>query len=82
MSMTSSSNFLDVAVFLLSNLVFFIAGSGISTIFVHKGLTRNPEIGNTLLLVLPNIWTPHLARMSLILNIHAENFQGYSFYRF
>ena len=26
------------------------------TIFFHKGLTRNPEIRNTPMLVLPNIW--------------------------
>ena len=29
---------------------------GFMTIFVYKGLTRNPEIGNTLVLVLPNVW--------------------------
>ena len=26
------------------------------SIFFYKGLTRNPEIGNTLVSVLPNIW--------------------------
>ena len=26
------------------------------TIFIYKGLTRNPEIGNTPVWVLPNIW--------------------------
>ena len=31
-------------------------GSGVFTIFVYKGLTRNPEIGNTPVRVLPNIW--------------------------
>ena len=30
-------------------------GSGVTTIFVYKGLTRNPEIANTIVLVLPNI---------------------------
>ena len=48
--MTSSSNFFDVAMFLLSSLVTgpsFM--SGVMAIFVYKGLTRNPEIGNTLI---------------------------------
>ena len=36
--------------------VNIITGSGVITIFVYKGLTRNPEIGNTLVWVLPNIW--------------------------
>ena len=31
-------------------------GSGIMTIFVYKELTRNPEIKNTLVWVLSNIW--------------------------
>ena len=33
-----------------------ITSSGIMKIFFNKGLTRNPEIGNTLVWVLPNIW--------------------------
>ena len=33
-----------------------ITGSRVMTIFLHKGLTRNPEIGNTPVWVLPNIW--------------------------
>ena len=36
--------------------VNIISGSGVITIFFYKGLTRNPEIGNTLVWVLPNIW--------------------------
>ena len=36
--------------------VNIITGSGIITIFFYKGLTRNPEIGNTPVWVLPNIW--------------------------
>ena len=36
--------------------VNIITGSGIMTIFFYKGLTRNPEIGNTPVWVLPNIW--------------------------
>ena len=33
-----------------------ITGSGIMTILFYKGLTRNPEIGNIPVWVLPNIW--------------------------
>ena len=33
-----------------------ITGSGVMTIFVCKGRTRNPEIENTSVWVLPNIW--------------------------
>ena len=36
--------------------VSIISGSGIMTIFFYKELTRNPEIGNTLVWVLLNIW--------------------------
>ena len=36
--------------------VNIITSSGIMKIFFNKGLTRNPEIGNTLVGVLPNIW--------------------------
>ena len=36
--------------------VNIITGSGVMTIFFYKGLTRNPEIGNTTVWVLPNIW--------------------------
>ena len=52
--------------------VNIITGSGIMTIFFYKGLSRNPEIGNTSVWVLRNIWRwgklwiPNLARMSLI----------------
>ena len=50
-----------------------VTGSGILTIFLYKGLTRNLEIGNTTVWVLLNIWRlgrelgiPNLARMFLI----------------
>ena len=70
-------NFFDIVLFLLSVLVNWskfhvniITDSGIMTIFFYKGLTRNPEIGNTSVWVLPNIWgklwIPNLAWMSLI----------------
>ena len=35
-----------------------ITGSGVTTIFVYKWLTRNSEIGNTHVWVLANIWRP------------------------
>ena len=38
-----------------------ITGSGVIAIFFYKGLTRNREIGNTAVWVLPNIW--RLARV-------------------
>ena len=54
---TLSSNFFDVVLFLFSSLVtgpsfmsicrHVITGSEIITIFFYKGLTRNPEMGNT-----------------------------------
>ena len=52
--------------------VNIITGSGIMTIFFYKGLTRNLEIGNNPVWVLPNIWRlgrvmdTNLARMSQI----------------
>ena len=33
-----------------------ITGSGVMTIFIYRGLIGNPEIGNTTVCVLPNIW--------------------------
>ena len=69
--------------------VNIITGSGIMTIFFHKGLTRNPEMRNTPTWVLPNIWK--LGRVmdttfdtnfsNRILN-NAAKCQGYSFYPF
>ena len=52
--------------------VNIITGSGIMTIFFYKGLTRNPEIGNTPSEFCPisgdwcKLWIPNLERMSLI----------------
>ena len=47
-----------------------MAGSGVLTIFVYKGLTRSPEIGNKPLCPISGDWgelrVPNLARMSLI----------------
>ena len=38
------------------NIINIITGSGVMTIFFYKGLTRNPEIENTPVWVLPNMW--------------------------
>ena len=66
-----------------------ITGSGIMTIFFYKGLTRNSKIGNTPVLVLPNIW-----RLGQVMNtkfdtnvfnrmlLNAAKFQVYCFHRF
>ena len=36
--------------------VNIMTGSGVVSIFVYKGMTRNPGIGNTTIRVLSNIW--------------------------
>ena len=36
--------------------VNFMTGSRIMTIFLYKGLTKNPKVGNAPVWVLPNIW--------------------------
>ena len=61
-NMTSSSIFLTL--FCLSCQVCYwskfhvniITGSGVMTIFFYNWLSRNPEIRNTPIWVLPNIW--------------------------
>ena len=69
--------------------VNIITGSGIITIFFYKGLTRNPEIGNTPVWVLPNIWrleqvmdTTFSANVSNKILLNAAKFQGFSSYRY
>ena len=69
--------------------VNIITGSGIMTIFFYKGLTRNPEIGNTPVWVLPNICrlgrvmeTKFGTNISNKMLPNAATCQGYSFYRF
>ena len=59
------------------------------TIFFYKGLTRNLEIGNTPIWVLPNIWrvgrvmdTKFGMNVSNKMLLNAAKFQGYSLYRF
>ena len=68
--------------------VNIITGSGIITIFFYKGLTRNPEIGNTPVSVLSNIWelgqimgTKFGTNVSKKMLLNAAKFQGYRFYR-
>ena len=61
--MTSSSSFFWHSRVSLDNFsywskfyVYIVTGSGVTTIFIYKGLTRIPIIGNTLVWVLPNTW--------------------------
>ena len=69
--------------------VNIITGSGIMTIFFYKGLTRNLEIRNTPVWVLPNMWrlervmdTKFGTNVSDRMLLNAAKFQGYNFYRF
>ena len=69
--------------------VNIITSSGVMTIFVYKGLTRNSEIGNTRIWVSLNIsrlsWVrdtkfcTNVSNKKLIINAKC---QGYSFYYF
>ena len=53
------------------------------TIAFYKGLTRNPEIGNTQACVLPNIWRLSRVRDTKIgTDVSNEILMGYSFYHF
>ena len=65
-----------------------ITSFGIMTIFIYKGLTRNPEMGNTPVWVLPSIYrlgqimdTKFATNVSIRELLNAVNLQGYSFYR-
>ena len=94
--MTLTSNFFDVVLFLFSSLVtgpsfmsicrHVITGSGIITIFFYKGLTRNPEMGNTPVWVFPNNWrlgqvmdTKFGTSVTNRMLLNAAKFQRYSF---
>ena len=66
-----------------------IACSWVMIIFFYKGLTRNPEIRNTPICVLPYIWglvwaanTKFSTNISNKMLPNAAKYQGYSFYRF
>ena len=69
--------------------VNIMTGSGIMKIFLYKGLTRNPKIGNTPVWVLPNIWrlgrvmdTTFGTNVSDRMLLNAAKFRCYSFYSF
>ena len=69
--------------------VNIITGSAIMTISFYKGLTRNPEIRNTPIWALPNIWrlgwvmdAKFGTNVSNRILLKAAKFQGYSFYYF
>ena len=69
--------------------VNIITDSGIMTISFYKGLTRNPEIRNTPIWALPNIWrlgwvmdAKFGTNVSNRILLKAAKFQGYSFYYF
>ena len=64
-------------------------GSGVMTIQFCKGLTRDPETGNTSGWVSPNIWRLQQVRdakfgtdVSNKMLLHAAKYQGYNFDRF
>ena len=66
--------------------VNIITGSGVMTLSFYKRLTRNPEIGNIPVWVLPNIWNLKQARNtkfgtngSIKMLLKAAKYQGYSF---
>ena len=66
-----------------------ITASGVMTISFYKRMTRYPEIGNTLVWVLPNIWrlgqvrnTKFVTNVSNKMLLNAAKYQGNSFYRF
>ena len=69
--------------------VNIIIGSWVMAIYFYKGLTRNPETGNTLIWVLPNIWRLRQVRntkfgtnVSYKMLLNAAKCQGHSFYCF
>ena len=93
--MTSWLNFFDVVLFRLSNLVTGPSFMAISSLvlelwqFFYKELTRNPEIRNTPVWRLPNIWVFRRVRdtkfgtnVSNKISRNAAKCQDYSFYRF
>ena len=69
--------------------VNIITDSGVMTIFLYKGLTRNLDIGNTSVWVLPNIWrlgqvrdTEFGTNVSNVMVLNATKCQAYSVYPF
>ena len=89
--MTPSSIFSDFALFSYWSKIHanIITSSGVITISFYKGLTRNSEIGNTPVWVLPNIWrlgqslnTKFDTNISNKTLLNAANYQGFSFCHF
>ena len=69
--------------------ISIISGSGVMAIFFYKRLTRNSEIGDTPVWVLPYIWrlgwfrdTKFGTDVSNEMLLNAAKYKGYSFYRF
>ena len=69
--------------------VNIITDFGVMAIYFYQGLTRNPEIGNTLVWVLPNIWRLRQVRdtkfgmnVSIKMLLNAEKCKVHSFYCF
>ena len=69
--------------------VNIITGSAIMTVFFYKRLTRNPEIGNSSVWALPNIWRlgrvmdiKYDTNVSNRMLLNAAKLQAYSFYHF
>ena len=91
-NMVPSSIFFDVVLFLVSSLVTspsFHASIWRMTILFCEGLTRKPEIRNTLVWVLPNISrlglvsdTKFGSNVSDEMLLNAAKCQGYNYYRF
>ena len=95
-NMTSSPDFFKLCHVALVNFSYLskfyvniMTGSGVMTIFFYKGLTRNPEIENTPVCILPNILrlgqvrdTKLGANVSNKSLLNVPKCQGYSFYRF
>ena len=68
--------------------VNIITGSRVMTISFYKELTRNSKIGNTPVLILPNIWrlgqvtnTKFGPNVSNKMLLNTSKYQGYSVYR-
>ena len=93
--MTSSSIFFDDFFFLIKFSYWFkfhiniITGFGVVKIFFYKGLTWNPEIGNTPIWALFNMWRLGQVRdtklgtnVSNEMLLNAAKCQGYSIYYF
>ena len=92
--MTSSQIFFDAVSLVKFSYwskiqVNIITSSGIMTVFFYKRFTRNPDIGNTPVWVLPNISrleqaidTNIATNVSNRVLLNSEKLQSYSFYRF